>query len=365
MKTYNNLFEKYVSAENIALSIQTAKRGDKSKRTKERLTDMQMHMDVWLPKFRKIATNFYNHKHSPKEIYDGITRKKRTIIVPTVIELVVQHMMVNVLKHIFMQGLYEHTYAAIPGRGAHLGKKWLEQMIQGDFKNTKYCLKVDVHHFFDSVDKDILKKLLAHKISDEKFLQCLYTVIDVVPRGLPLGFYTSQWYANWYLIEFDHFVKEKLSIKYYARYMDDMVFLGGNKRKLHKVKEEISHYLKEKLKLKLKDSVQFIRIGTDKSNFIDFMGFRFYRNRTILRRSIMLKCTRRAKRLKQKLNDGPLTVFDARQMLSYKGWLADSNTYSMYLRYVKPNISFKALRKIVSRYDKRRNEKCGTKQKVV
>lgn len=355
MITYNNLFEQYISDDNIILSLNTAKRGDKSKRTKRRIEQMLENLDIWLPKLKRIASDFHNHKHTPKEIYDGVSRKKRKILVPTVIELVIQHMQVNVLKPIFNKGLYQHTYAAIPERGGHRGKKFLARWIKHDKKNTKYCLKVDIHHFFESIDQSILKEMLTKKIKDKRFLKQLFTVIEVTDKGLPLGFYTSQWYANWYLTEFDHYVKEQLHVKYYMRYMDDMIFLGGNKRKLHKVLVAINKYLGENLRLELKPNYSIFRVGEDGSNFIDFMGFRFYSNRTTLRRSILYKCSRKARTIHKKSLHKPLTVYDARQMLPYKGWLSDSDTYGVFCKYIKPYINFKTLTKIISRYDKKRS----------
>ena len=110
----------------------------------------------------------------------------------------------------FYQGMYEHSYASIPNRGAHKGKKQIEKWIKYDPKNCKYVFKGDIHHFFPSINHDILKAKLAKKIKDEQFLDLVYKVIDTTKTGLPIGFYTSQWFSNWYLMEFDHFVKEQL-----------------------------------------------------------------------------------------------------------------------------------------------------------
>ena len=61
--------------------------------------------------------NYENAEHVPVYIYDGITRKERTIIVPTMEELLVQHCIVNAMKPMFCKGMYEHSYASLPGRG--------------------------------------------------------------------------------------------------------------------------------------------------------------------------------------------------------------------------------------------------------
>lgn len=79
------------------------------------------------------------------------------------------------------------------------------------------------------------------------------------------------------------------------------------------------------------------------------MGFRFYYNRTILRKSIMFKATRKARKISKK--EKP-TILDARQMLSYLGWIDCTDTYYMYDKWIKPYISFKELKRKVSQFDR-------------
>ena len=72
------------------------------------------------------------------------------------------------------------------------------------------------------------------------------TVIESADSGLPIGNYTSQWFANFYLQDLDHFIKEKLNVTHYVRYVDDIVILGGNKKVLHQVNLKIEEFLQEK-----------------------------------------------------------------------------------------------------------------------
>ena len=65
-------------------------------------------------------------------------------------------------------------------------------------------MKIDVRHFFESIPHDRLKAKLRRVIADEKTLRLLDIIIDAVPEGLPLGYYTSQWLANFYLQDLDH-----------------------------------------------------------------------------------------------------------------------------------------------------------------
>ncbi len=307
--------------------------------------------DAIVEKSLEWIVNYENAEHMPVYIYDGITRKQRTIIVPTAEELLVQHNVVNALKPMFSKGMYEHTYASLPGRGAHKGKKVIERWIRTDSKNCRYVLKMDIRHFFDSIPHDQLKSMLKKSIHDEKMLDLLFRIIDVTEIGIPLGFYTSQWLSNWYLQGLDHYIKENLGAVHYMRYMDDMVIFGSNKKVLHHMREAIADYLQSELGLELKNNWQVFRFsyGKNQGRDLDFMGFRFYCNRTILRKTIMYKATRKAQKISKK--EKP-TILDARQMLSYLGWIDCTDTYRMYEKWIKPYVSFKQLRRKVSRFDR-------------
>lgn len=362
MKSYNHLYEQYLSDENYYLAIKNATKHKGGHKNKYRRAQFYRdHAEQMKPYIMVYAKYFKNADHEPKIIYDGIRRKQRKIIVPLMQEQIIHHMIVNVLKPIFMRGMYEHSYGSIPERGAHLAKKRIEKWIRKSGRNCKYCLKMDIRKYFDSIPHDVLKEKLANLIHDQKFLKILYEIVDAVPneRGIPIGFYTSQWFANWYLTELDHYIKQNLHAVYYVRYMDDMVIFGPNKRELHEIRNKIEDYLNGVLGLELKNNWQIflfdyvekngLRIGRD----LDFMGFRFYRNKTVLRKQLLLRMTRKAKKIYRK---GKLTIYDCRQMLSYIGWLNVTDSYSIYEKRIKPYLSFRRLMKRLSRKQKWLNQ---------
>tara|TARA_Y100000034_G_scaffold109178_1_gene140164 strand:+ start:867 stop:1385 length:519 start_codon:yes stop_codon:yes gene_type:complete len=103
-------------------------------------------------------------------------------------------------------------------------------------------------------------------------------------KGMPLGNLTSQFFANIYLSELDKFVKHKLKVKYYIRYVDDFVILHSSKSQLIKWKKEIQEFLINRLKLELHpDKSKIINL----SKGIDFVGFRnFYYFKLLRKRNI-------------------------------------------------------------------------------
>lgn len=349
MKSYKNLWNTFISDENIEESIRTV---CKHKTTRKKFKDLYEHPEKYKKWIKGQALDYKNTKHKPIEIYDGIQRKKRRIVVPSFREQIIHHMVVNTLKPIIMRPMYRHSYGSIPGRGVHLAKKHIVKVISKGGRDVKYVLKMDISKYFESIPHDKLKSRVSKTIKDEQFLKVLFEIIDVTDKGIPLGFYTSQWFANWYLTDLDHYIKEELKAKYYFRYMDDMVIFGSNKRELHKTRDAIEIEL-EKLGLEMKNDWQVFRFNNgSKYRFLDFMGFRFYRNRVTLRRSIMFKASRKARKMSKK--EKP-TIYDIRQMLSYFGWLGNTNTYGAYAKWVKPYVSHKQMRRRISNYDRRKN----------
>ncbi|MBS1340456.1 MAG: RNA-directed DNA polymerase [Clostridia bacterium] len=81
------------------------------------------------------------------------------------------------------------------------------------------------------------------------------------------GNYTSQWFANYYLQNLDHFIKEKLKTPYYIRYMDDMLVFHRNKKELRKIKIEIEEFLKSE-HLRLKENWQLFKVDSRPIDFI-------------------------------------------------------------------------------------------------
>lgn len=91
-----------------------------------------------------------------------------------------------------------------------------------------YILKMDVRKFFNSIDKKILYKILKKRIKDEKLLWLIRQILSAQERqkGIEIGNYTSQTFANIYLNELDQYATRKLKIKNYYRYMDDISYIS-------------------------------------------------------------------------------------------------------------------------------------------
>jgi hypothetical protein len=302
---------------------------------------------------RKIQDMLLKKQYVPspyaiKIVQDGSSGKIRTVYKPRFYpDQIIHWSLMLQLQPIMMKGMYEYNCGSVPGRGTSYGQNTLRKWLDTDYKNTKYCLKMDVSKFYPSVDNDILKEMFRRKIKDKDCLWLIDSIIDS-SQGLPIGNYTSQWFANFFLQGLDHYIKEKLGVKYYVRYVDDLVLLGSNKKKLHKAREAISDYLNN-INLSLKGDWQVFKVN---SRAIDFLGFRFYRNKTILRKRNALRIRRRMRKIQKK---DVLTSKDACAVVSYWGWIKRSDSYNFYHKYVKPIVSVGYAKKVVSNYAKANN----------
>ena len=133
--------------------------------------------------------------------------------------------------------------------------------------------------------------------------------------------------------------------------MDDMVIFGANKRRLHEIRRMIAEYLNT-IELEMKSNwcvARFVYTKNEKEygRDLDFLGFRFYRNRTVLRKSLMLRATRCARKQH--------TLENAMRIMSYIGWFDHTNTYGVYLRWIKPYVNVRQTKKQISRSARRKN----------
>ena len=373
MKSYKNLFPQTQQVEIIDEAFRIAIKRKTKRKDVKYLIENYDKTKIALKKFIDdiVSDKIKPLIHYAIEINDGFKLKKRTILQPFFnikkLEQLLQHLIIQILKSIFFKGMYEFSCGSVPGRGVHYGKKYLEKFIKQNPDKIKYVLKADIHHFYENINTDILKERFRKIIKDEKFLKLIFFVLDsnvgvkrdgtVFRPGLPIGFYTSQWFANFFLQPFDHYVKEELKAAFYMRYMDDIVIFGSNKRELHKIFKCIKKYLSG-IDLQIKDNWQIFpfdyidKNGVRRGRFIDFMGFKFYRDKTTIRKSIFLRGCRLARRLKKKVK---ISWYDSTRMLSYTGWFLHTDTFNAHNKYIKSNVNIQVCKKLVSNHDRRQN----------
>ena len=188
------------------------------------------------------------------------------------------------IKPIFVPKFIKDTYACLENRGVHKAVKKLNKYMYEYNKINRdfYVLKCDVSKFFYSINKQRLYEILNRYVKDKAFMKLTKDLIyhDRNEVGIPIGNYTSQYFANIYLNELDHFVKEKLKIKYYVRYMDDFVLLLEDRNQCRVILEEIKEFLDKNLGLKLNKKTNYFR----NSQGVNFCGYKIFKTHIMLKK---------------------------------------------------------------------------------
>ena len=327
-------YEKIYQFENLYRAYKMAAR---CKRTKREVIEFELNLaeNLW-----KLHDELENRRYQTPPyhrfmIYDP---KKREIQALSFRGRVVQHSLCdNVLKPYFEKRLIYDCAACRENKGTHFAMKRLTGFLQAFYKEhgTKgYFLKCDVRKYFDSIDHGVLKYLLR-RFPDKEVLTFLYQVIDSfnadTGKGLPMGNQSSQWFALYYLDRIDRIIKEKYKIKYYTRYMDDLILLHEDKEHLKTCLAEIRAFAAEKLKLEFIEKTQIFPV----SEGVDYLGWRFYLTDTgkvirRLRTSNKRRFKRRLKAFQEKYRSGEMD-FDAikRSLASYDGHLQHGHTWKL------------------------------------
>lgn len=273
MKRFSNLFEKTADFNSL---ITAAKKAAKGKHSSYQAIDFLFHMETNVIQLQKeIITGRY--KPRPYRTFKVYEPKQRLICAADFRDRVVHHSVCTAMEPIFEGYSIFDSYACRKNKGTHKALKRAQQFLK---KNT-YFLKSDIRKFFDSIDYVVMKYLLGQKNKDHKMQLLMETIINhpvpgcMAGKGLPIGNLTSQQFANFYLGHLDHFIKDKLKIKYYIRYMDDFILFGNYKNKLKTIHEQIERYLSEILKLDLKPEGTLLSTSLQG---LPFLGFRLYPN---------------------------------------------------------------------------------------
>lgn len=242
---------------------------------------------------------------------------------------IVHHLLVSeVIRYAENRFIFD-SYACRKGKGTLLAVKRLQKFVRWAAKGAKpvFYAQMDIKSFFMRIDQRILFEIFQKLIGktnrekewQEQILWLAETVIfhqpgqnyvtkgqmslfNLIPKeksllkqpvgkGLPIGNYTSQFFANLYLNRLDHFIKRNLKCRFYTRYVDDFIILETDRKKLKVLPAAINQFLKEELALQLnagKTKMQVVEKG------IAFLGY-------FLKPSHLLVRNRVVKRLKNRL----------------------------------------------------------------
>jgi len=328
MRRYSRLYERITALSNIYLAHKNARKGKSHYQEVKSVNENEV---LLLKNLQSSLINktFTTSQYKIKKIYEP---KERTIyILPYYPDRIVQHAVMNVIQPIWDKTFIYDTYSAIPNRGIHKAIDRLQTFLS-DNRHTTYCLQFDVKSYYPSMNHEILLSLIKRKIKCKNTLWLLEDVIDSVGNeiNIPIGNYLSQYFANIYLNQFDHWIKEDRKVRYYIRYNDDGIILRNSKTALWKLYEEIREYLDNRLQLKLNSKTRIYPVD---QQGIDFLGYKTFRDHRFLRRRTVNKFKKKVRTIKREYNImDPLHVVSS--VMSYVGWMEHGSCFNLMKKYL-------------------------------
>lgn len=328
MKTYNNLFTKISSFENLYSAARLAEKGKKKRNS---IARFNQNLDEELSKLREELV-LQQYQPGPYRSFYIHDPKKRMISAAPYRDRVIHHALCNITAPIFEKTFIYDSYANRVGKGVHTAIERYQQYA----KIYPYVLKCDIRKFFPSIDHEILKKQFRKKIICKPTLWLMDLIVDnsnpqeahdiyfpgdtlFAPferrKGLPIGNLTSQWWGNLYLNGLDHYIKEELGVPGYIRYVDDFVLFAKEKETLWDNINAIQQFLNG-FRLVLHPNKTQIYKAIDG---VPFLGYQVFPHHRYVKKAMVKRFRRFIKKKLQYKAQGKISV--ERFELGLNSWL--------------------------------------------
>jgi retron-type reverse transcriptase len=342
MKRHGNLWQQVIRFEAL---LRAALQACKGKRFRPSVAEFHFNLEHELWALHKELSTKSYQPGAYRSFYI-CEPKPRQISAAPYRDRVVHHALVHVLEPIYERTFIHDSYACRKGKGTHAAVDRCQQFA----RRFRYVLKADVQKFFPSLDHGILTALIARKIKDRNVLWLVGQIIDHSNpqeevqtwfpgdglftsgerrRGIPIGNQTSQFFANVYLDPLDHFIKDRVGIKSYVRYVDDFLVFSDDKSHLADAREQIRDFLVGlRLRLHPKKCVIF-----PVNDGIRFLGYRVFPTHRLLPKENVRRFRRRVRGMQAEYAAGRTSFAEIYQrLMSWSGHARQANTYRLRCR---------------------------------
>lgn len=268
------------------------------------------------------------YKIKPYQYFTVTDPKRRDVMATSIRDRQFQRSLCDTyLYEAITKSFIRDNYACQQGKGMDDALERMDAMLHRYYRehgsNDGWVLKCDIHHYFAETPHDVAKAAVRKRIKDEDACAAVEQIIDSFgDKGIGLGSQVSQLIELAVLDDMDHFIKEKLRIKYYLRYMDDFILIHPDKDYLRYCLDEITKHLAARdLSLNKKTSIFPIKQG------ITFLKWRFALTDTgkvvarISKASIKRE-RRKLRRLKPLVDSRRRTIEDVAR--SFMSWAASA-----------------------------------------
>lgn len=287
-KKYRNLFNKIVEIDNLRDAYKKAVKGGNKYSNGHLQFKENLEANLYVLQQQMINEKYKIGKYFSFPVYEPKVREINSLPFR---DRVVQHAINNIVEPIFEKTFYSTSYACRKNKGTHKGINKVQSTLRKMKKvGEVFFLKMDFSKYFKSIYSKLLREKIAKKITDRKTLRLFFKFI--CEKGIMIGNLLSQLCANIFGHIFDHFIKTKLKIKNYFRYMDDTVILSHDKSKLIRVQKILNKFIK--IYMKLKFSKWFIQKAD--VQFLNFLGMRIKSTFKLIRKDSVIRAKRNIKR---------------------------------------------------------------------
>lgn len=310
--SHDHLWGEVIAWDNLLKAHYAASRGKRYRRAvlafaaqlEERLIEIQNRL-IWK-----------SWRPGPWRVFHVLDPKPRLIQAPQYADRLVHHALVRVIEPLFERRFIYDSYACRQGKGVHAAIHRLQTQLRVAQRSwgQVYVLQADIARFFASVNHDRLRAILARTIADRDVLWLCDSIIGADGAGIPVGALTSQLFANAYLDQLDHWVKDQVGERFYLRYMDDFIILGPEVGALHALRLRAQRWLSDTLDLSLNPKTAVYPAGQG----IDFCGYRTWSTHILPRRRNVARARRHLRALLAQ--SAPEHVIGAR-LASFLGYM--------------------------------------------
>lgn len=325
-KTFNNLYEKIISFENLLHAYFEARQGKRYK------PEILAYYDKYESKLMALHEELKNKtwKPEPYRQFECRTEVKRRIInAPTFRDRIVQTAVYRVVAPLFENKYIYDSYACRKGKGSHAAVQRTQTFLRRAARQHEkvYVLQGDIAKYYPSIYQPYLMEKMARTIRDKDVLWMLneiYYGFSHADHGIPIGAVTSQMAANINLDTLDHFAKECIGAKFYLRYMDDFIIVAGTKEELKAMLADIKWLIETTLHLKLNPKTRIYPA----SKGVDFAGYRIWKTHILPRKRNIKAAKMRFKELSYKYKYHRIGLGDVQmRVASFYGYVKHCNAY--------------------------------------
>lgn len=333
---------------------------------------------------KELEAGRWNHQPGKKRhiISNG---KEREIEIARLKDHIVQWMAILTIEKIETKRMYRHSCGNLPKRGIEDARKYVQKWVRSG--DCKFFVKLDIRHFYQTVNLPKLSAMLHQHIKDQRFLkvmdQIVYSSAEQEtlfedPHNLAIGYYSSPWFANIYLTPLDRFITEQLYkvrrgkrvrwVKHYLRYVDDLLLMGTSKSDLKKAVKKIMAFCEEELHVRLKNCWEICEIGETLppdekgrerlkpgTKKVDIVGYTFTTTVTGVRAGSFLRIRRLARKIQRRLKEkNKVSLRSATAFVSRCGWFYHADSGVFFKQYIQPYVNILFMKEVISYASKNR-----------